>query len=371
MTAARSSRTHRRAVLLVSLFALTGAGVDRPASASGWLADQSPAVNERTSCTVSSIYDLPRCVEVGERVQVESGGKTPEDFEGRFRGYAGDRLIVESRDGRVASFDATSATRIWVVRKQGRLKGAGTGAVIGGTVGLLFGALPALEGGSSEEIVSAVVGTAAGFALFRALIPGTGAPTLVMSRDLGVATPPPLERTPVNAGAVVLATDIDRLAETLTGGDRLRVRQFDHVFIVGNYAGVQGDELLVSTGDRVQRVREADIASVTRSVGHHPSARKGALIGGLVGGALIGLGMAVQRSEPEAPPESEALTIGDALIGVAMFAGAGAAATRFMGKDNQLVMVGQERPRPLTDSRSRSLAIVVGPQALVGLSVRF
>ena len=169
----------------------------------------------------------------------------------------------------------------------------------------------------------------------------------------------------------MLATDIDRLAETLEGGDRLRVRQFDHVFIIGNYVGVQGDELLVSSGDRVQRVHEADIASVTRSVGHHPSARKGAFIGGLVGGALIGLGVAVQRSKPEAPRESAALVIGGSLTGVAMFAGAGAAATRLMGKDNQLVMVGQERPRPLTDSRSRSLAIVVGPQAFVGLSVRF
>jgi len=47
-------------------------------------------------CRATSIYELPRCVEYGERVRVNPRDESMKPVFGVFRGFTGDSLVVET-----------------------------------------------------------------------------------------------------------------------------------------------------------------------------------------------------------------------------------------------------------------------------------
>lgn len=313
------------------------------------------------ACVVSSIYDLPQCVRIGEKIRVRLNGDDGPEVDGVFLGYADEHLVVEAdRQFRYIS-DADVAE---IFRLPSRAQRARRGALGGLGWGLLcIGPLDA--GVSGGEIASRVATCSVGSAILLGLSGYAGVsfgltPTVVMTRDPAIATRPPT--TPSAPAQLTFAPDLAQLSQRLSLDDQVRVRLLGGTLVTGAYAGIDDGALLVRRGDRLERLQDGQVMVVTRRTWRHPSALKGAIIGAIVGGLLSIAFVAEERSSAE--PETERLTAADHVVGIAFSAGVGAGVTRLMGKEDKLLMV--QRP---------ALPPVLRPEPVAGLhfslSVRF
>jgi len=324
-------------------------------------AAQASAKTTPRACVVSSIYDLPHCLRVGDEIRVRLNGDDGPEIKGVFRGYADELLVVEV-DHRFRYFSDVEVNEVSRLpsrgerTRRGMLMGLGTGV-------LCIGPLDA--GVSEGEVVARVAGCAAGGAAAWGLLGLAGfsfnlSPTVVMTRDLAIATRP--LTAPSAPAELTLAPDVVQVSQRLFLDDHVRVRLLGGTLVTGAYAGVDDGALLVRRGNRIERLQDGQVMAVSRRTWRHPSALKGAMIGAIFGGLFSIVVIAEERSGVE--PDTERLTAADHVASIAFLAGVGAGVTQLMGREDQLLMV--RRP-VLPPARSPGRV----PGFLFSLSVRF
>lgn len=294
------------------------------------------------ACEVDAVADVPRCVNVGDRLHVyPSSGGPP--VVGKLRGFADGRLVLEVRSREFVSFDHADVRRISVTTVAGKslLLATGIGAGLGLAVGLALGG----EGSAARcearcKAFITTMGAAFGLGAASDLVFNVERAIFDRTRVRSPGSDRPSSAS--RRAAPVFVTSVDELPRRLAPADRVRVRRARDRDVTGRYVGVTGGRLIVTTEEGLTAdVPASDVVTVERLTS--PTKRTGAVRGAIAGVGLMLAGIAADRAS-DAPE----LTPADAVAGLAFFAGAGAAvgafSVRFIDRSELILLT----PTPAT-----------------------
>jgi hypothetical protein len=135
----------------------------------------------------------------------------------------------------------------------------------------------------------------------------------------------------------------DELGQRIQSGQHIRLRDTSHAVMLGRFAGVESDQLVIRIGNDMVRVRESEIQVLQRRVRAFPSRRRVAAVGAAVTTALLAVSWAITTPQDRSrDPLTPAIFATGAVMGAVV--GVGLAETLGRHRYETVVLAPRKHP---------------------------